>query len=771
MAAAADRFLIDSAFILESTHASFSGAPLLTWDRRDNTFLFGFLRDLLRLRRAIGMSRGVVVASKEAYSVTAHENIRNVLGLLGGLGFPAIDLPGESVLDVGSSLCSQVSHVVTRDKRLLQLAGDDLTILLATADDPRRLECMSPGDIGSKVGVGPKHIPTYLSLTDGPKSLVLTKRQGVRMVELFGSIEEIYQNLSAIKPRELRQKLASNKHAFLANYQAMKVSRPDLPVPYTSNRPLRLHGRRKMRILESHGFHSLLRLLEPSRNGASTHYTVTVAKKEADSYHAIVDRKGLEQLESSVLSSDVCAIDTESDSRDPRSAELLGVSFSCRQGEAFFVPVVDGDLRDMTQQEALGALKRILEQPVRFVGHNIKYDYCLLLRNGIGIGLVHFDTMLAAYDCYGDWDSFSLGSLSQKLLGKEIKSYRDIVAEGQTFLELPFREIVMHACEDADMTRRLYGVLSKQLEDRGIAEQYRSNTLSLLTVLGDMEYDGIPVNMDSLERIRHSLMERIAELKQAVFGRAGKPFDLDSQSELCVILRDDLDLGQFIGRRKVTLRLLEELAVNRGTVQSIVRYKRLRLQLRNVDCIARSVEDGKIRPLFSQMKSPEGRLSSARPSLFGIEGVDLRHCFGEAVSGYFRDSRRSLAILEELSEDADLRRDRSDKGNRNRFMATHPVMKGLPQDDLLVSIVAGLSDAELSRRYMLDHVTLSTIRHDLELRYSRLFRWLECFRIECASQGYAAIGSRRKYLQGLQSSNVEKRRRALRSAVRWSIQY
>ena len=90
------------------------------------------------------------------------------------------------------------------------------------------------------------------------------------------------------------------------------------------------------------------------------------------------------------------------------------------------------------------------------MGHNVKFDCVLLRRHGITIKHLCFDTMLAAYECFGDWEFFNLGALAKKAPWKDIKRYRDIVGEGETLLDVPFNELLEHACADADMTLRLY---------------------------------------------------------------------------------------------------------------------------------------------------------------------------------------------------------------------------------------------------------------------------------------------------------------------------
>ncbi len=762
-------FLVDTTFLFENAHKTFFGAPLLISVGRDNTFTFGFLRDLLRIRRSIGVNAGILALSIETYSVTSKENIGKVLRLFRELGLSYVQEPCKSVLDISATVSSHISYIITQDEKILQLAKDDLSVIVLK--DPGDYEVMTSKKIISQMGVSPNRIPTYLALTKGcPNSALLTKRQAIRLIELYGDLEKIYENLSRFTSTVVRKKLLSGKNTFLSNYSKNKARETHLSLSFKpTDLSWNLGNERDASLLKSYGFHSLIRLL---KRPIQVHLAPDKALKESTPYNAVVDSKRLKELEALISSSKLCAIDCESDDKNPHQATLFGTAFSVKKGEAFYVSLIESDLMGITPKDVIACLKRICSKATQFIGHNVKYDYLLLRRNGIKIKSIHFDTMLAAYDCYGDWNFFNLKYSSERLLGKMIKSYKDIVRKDQTFLDLPFREIVRHACEDAEVTLGLYHILIKELERKGITEQYFNRTLTQVRILGNLEYNGISLNSDKLKNIRGSLLDEALNIKQNIWDKIGKSFDLDSQKEVSVVLNDTLDLREYLGSKSVTLSALEQLAINRPIVRLIVEYKRKRKQLKTIDSIVKTIREGKIYPTFNQLKSTYGQLTSKNPNLFETEGIpNLKSCFSITIRGYFKDSKRSLDVLENLSEDVNLRRDRVGRSKRNKFIETHPLMKDLDHDDLLLSIVIGYSDVKLSRRFMVDHLTISTIRLDLTERYASLFRWLDEFRKNTAKQGYIKLNNEFKYLDGLKSSNIEKRQKALEFVVRWLIQY
>ena len=550
----------------------------------------------------------------------------------------------------------------------------------------------------------------------------------------------------------------------------MKIKEHDTQLSYDINSyNIKLNNEKNTNLLKSYGLYSLTRLL---KSPLKVHLNFKSNKKESNSYHAIIDSTGIKKLESLLSSSEYCAIDTEADDKDPHHATLFGVSFSVKKGEAYFVPLLENDLKDINQEDVVSFLKRVVKMQIKFIGHNIKYDYLLLRRNGINIQNVYFDTMLAAYECYGDWIFFNLKYLSHKLLGKDIKSYKEIVDREETFLELPFKKIVQHACEDADMTFRLYHVLRGELERKGLTSQYFEDTIPLLIKLGGFEFNGIPCNLKKLEKMRRSMLTQLLNLKQNIFDNVGKTFDIDSSKELAVIINDTLKLQEFVRNKKITLSILEQLSINRHVPRLLVRYKRLQRQIKTIDSIAKNIKNKKIHPIFNQIKPPHGQFSSSKPNIFNKDVIsNIEICFGKEVKAFFKDHKKSLNILEDLTEDSTLRKDRANKNKRNQFMANHPLMKELDYDELLLKIIIGTHDSFLSKRFMVDKTTISTIIYDLKIRYSSLFQWIEKFQKETSIRGFASFNSKRKYLDGLKSSNIAKRKKALNDVVRWLVQY
>jgi DNA polymerase-1 len=768
-----ERYLVDVRFIVQRTHDSFIGAPLLTVDGKDYTFIFGFARDLLRLRQSLGLETVVLVIGKDARSIMLDQNIDDIITFLDEMEFPYLDDPSNTTLRIVNYLCPQFSHIITADERFLQLSRDDLTIVLCDerSGPPKYF---SPESIKTELGVNPAEIPTYLALTAGAKTKALTHRQAIQLIEVYGVVDAIYENLEKISSSATRRKLVDSEHEVKQYYSESTVDEHVESMSYhITNTIGKLKTERSRQILEKYGFYSLLALLSTPPN-ISTPPNMQLASagsnRQSESYTAVINRKTMKELEDRIKSAEVCSIDTESDDKDPRSGTLLGVSFCLREGNAYFVPLTERYLEDLNTEDVLRFLNRVLHSDVDIIGHNLKYDYILLNKSGVKIRSTHFDTMLAAYDCYGDSEFFNLKHLAHTLLGRQIKAYRDLVDQDSTFLDLPFDDMVHHACQDADMTFRLYAVLLDELKKRNLEQQYFTDSMSHLKRVSDLEIDGVSVDEQKLDKIRDLLLKEAVRLKDKVSDKVGKVYDLDSQEDLSAILMEILDLRRFAGVKSISLQFLEQVAITEPIVRLIVHYKRVRKQIKAIETISTSVVKGRVYPIFNLTQSPAGLITTSKPNLFDVEGLhELKSCFDESIQDYFHDTQRALDILADVTQDSVLKTVRGTTSKVDQFITEHPIMRVCDHDDLLLSLVIGYTDSHLSRRFLADHLTVATIRHDIEKRYSTLFKWIHDFQMNALRNGYATANGRRKYIDGLGSSNIAKRKRAQEHVVRWLI--
>jgi DNA polymerase I len=762
-----ETFLIDGTGLFKASHRAFLGVPLLLVGAEDYTFLFGLIRDLLQLRQSLGIDKGLLVMGVETYKVASATNIERTVLFLKQLGIAAVHDPSARVLDLSLKFISHATCVVTHDRAFLSFAGDGRRIILLK--DGFESEVYDFDSVVSKFGVTPDLVAAFLALTDGPRLTVLTKREAIAVLEQPGDLTAKLADPSIIPSKTLRNKVTVNGAVILQRFKELSpsdccsclgVDQKDLKLDIDNDRNAQL--------LVAHGFHSLRRLL---RRPAKASIVAELASRRPREYHAITTYEDLERLITVLDMSKCCALDTESSDKDPNSAELFGVSISVRKGEAFYIPTIAHDLNGVDRDTAVSALRRVLGGSIKVRGHNLKYDYVLLRKHGIKIANIEFDTMLAAYDCFGDSDVLNLQYLAKRHLGRAIKSHREIVSANHNLLDLPFRDVADYACDHAEVTLQLGDVLQQELVQRGIDQQYRDETVTMVKTLGDWEVDGIPVDLSGLRSIRDSLADQLSRARDATVDEVGCRFNLDSEKEVTAVLRMNPMVAKVLGFRKVSLGVVEELAIAHKVARLLVRYNRLQKRLRNLESVIQCIQDGRVHPVFSQTRTDHCRLSSMKPRLLDVDNIqDVASCLPHELREFCPDASRSLDILADATADSALKCDIL-AAERSYCL---PNVSQLNEGNhllLLLSVLVGDSDHRICRNFLLDRNAVAAIRHDFRIRYSPTFLWLEEFCNKTAAKGFAAVQGRRRYLDGLRCSNLAKRDKAKHSAVKWLIRW
>jgi DNA polymerase-1 len=473
MVRADELFLIDSTFLFKASEAAFLGAPLLVDEEgRDHTRTFGVMRDLLRLRRMLGIRRAIVLVGEESVAATHKDVLDDLIPLLRQMGARVLREDGSRVVDVCAQVGCSAQWIVSMNPAMQQLIADGLGVIIPHAGSD--VEVVRRDRL-NETGMRPVWVPAVLALSDG-ENAPLKRRQALRLLEIYGSLEAVLGDVSSAPSADWKRKLAPNAVGLLQVERGLRSWPVAIasPVPIDET-PFVDDSKASTTALQAYGFWSLVRMLpapDPIEIGDPTS-----GEGNKTDYRAVRSAEDLRSLEQCLAKADVCAIDTETSGKDPRTATLYGVSLAVREGQAFYVPLIQSDLDGLRPDDVRARLKVALSRRLKLVGHNLKYDFTVLHRHGIDVQELHFDTLLAAHECFGDWDFWNLSALAKKLLGAKVLRYREIVAKGETFLGRPFKELVEHACCDADMALRLYEVLTKELRKRGAEKQFTDRAM------------------------------------------------------------------------------------------------------------------------------------------------------------------------------------------------------------------------------------------------------------------------------------------------------
>ena len=762
-----DLFLIDSSSLLEETPNAFLGTPLIFNGGKDITFLYGFLKYLLTLRRELVISAAIVLISRECWVGTYEQEIKEAAQLIENMGIPVIDARKSSILDICHKYAPTAGAIYSENEALLQFARKDLCVV--RSNKTIGYDYLFLDTVLQKYGVAPDRIPTFLALTSGPKDSVITRNQAVRLIEVFGSLEKIFEGRPSFPNPGLRAKLTENEGIIFARYQILSPSERenDRLISKSGGVSQHLSIEKNVELLHSLGLHSLTRLLAlPSKENQTIQ-----GKSESPSYEIIDSEKALKTLRRRLANTEEVAIDTESSNKDPRLATLFGIAFSVDNGWSCYVPLLDHDLKGVSPEKVLGVIKTQLEDSgKKFIGHNIKYDYLLLRRNGIHLKSIYFDTMLAAFECYGDLEFLNLGFLSEKFLGKGKSPYKEMLGKKDSPWDIPVTKLAQHACKDAETTFQLYRFLENEMRSKRLMKQYVDLTLPLCRALGDLEYFGVKVYMDKLNRFLNALVEKMHETRHCINVAAGTDINIDSDEEVKNYV-SGLAYPEWKNLDRQFIAFLENLGINQHIPRLIVQGRRLLKEVHSVEVIIRSIKNEKIFPIFSQVKSKTGVVTTKQPNVLDTPYPrEFSLCFDRKIRSFFRDPLSGMSRIEALSGDEAFKKDMSNSPGVNVYLSSHPGTRGIDSGSLFLSIITDMSDSKMVNRFLIDRRDLALLRKEIESRYGKLFGFLNKFKRDSFERGFSETEGKRRYLVGLKSPNLEKRRKAGQFALKWLIE-
>lgn len=763
-------YLIDATACFDRTRKAFVGAPLiLNGGGEDNTFIYGFLRDFLILRNDLRVAAGIVLISRDCRDVASEQEIQNIVDVLETLDIRVVNVPKSSALDICHEYASAATAVYTENDAMLCFASDKRDIVKRKARS--EYEYFDAVAVKRKYGIEPDKISTFLSLTRGQKDSVISKNQAIRLIETIGSLENIYERQREIPTLGLRARIKDNKTIILSRYHKLipSVSSKNQIHDVCEGTSLILNTDRNIAYLNKMGLHSLIRRLKLPDNG---NHNCALVRSQKSNYEIIDNEKALKTLKSNLHETEICAVDTEASSKDSHSATLFGIAFSNGKWNCY-VPMLDKDLKGISAKKVLREIKGVLENKGRkYIGHNMKYDYVLLRRHGIHIKTMYFDTMLAAFECYGDLDFLNLGFLSEKLLGRKKTPFKEMLGKTDSPWDVPLAKLAGHACEDVEITFQLFRSLQKEITENALFSQLVDRSVPMCRLLGDLEFHGIKVDKAALNRYYDTLTEKALKLKNDIDATAGKEVNIDAEDQVRDLLSSTMGIPLWNRPDKSFISLLELLASSHEIPRLIVQYRRLLKDAHSVSAIVNTVKNGRIHPVFSQVKSKSGFVKCTAPDIFSVsDSGDFQSCFESKIYPFFKDTAFALKRVQALSSDNALKKDMLPDYKINRFISSHPLAAGKDGIVLLLSFIAGVSDSKMIHELLIDRQNLAELRRDMELRYEKLFSFIDTFKRISLEKGFSEIEGKRKYLVGLKSPNIEKRRKAVQWAVEWLICY
>lgn len=620
---------------------------------------------------------------------------------------PVFEKDGFEADDVIGTMAKQTEDkanviIATGDMDALQLVDDHIKVFTLRKGMSDTV-VYDAAAVKERYGLTPKQIIDYKALAGDTSDNIpgvkgVGEKTATTLLQEFGDIETLYKELEKESKRtqnikaSVRTKLLTDKkNAFLSKMLATIIL--DVPVnfsledtavqPYDHDKIFSLFQKLEFKTLLSR-LPSQQSSMFTEKGGERTERGRKKAGEEAKEeiggepvYEKITTRKPTPEFEipqnadeeytlvdteekfnvfyTELNKQKEIVIDTETTSLEAHSARLLGISFSWKAGQAWYVglPIIE-------DKKAFAKIKEVLEDAgVKKIGHNLKYDVQILKLAGIEVNPISFDTMIASYVLNPGTRQHNLDSLAFQEFGHQMIPIKALIGVGKkaiTMDKVPQDKLSWYSCEDADYTFRIYQKLSKALAKSTMTGLFEKIEMPLVPVLTDMELAGIKIDVPFLDVLTKKLAKRLEKLTADIYKHAGKEFNINSPIQLKEILFEDLQIGvdMKIKRTKTGLSTaaseLEKLAGEHPIVELLMEYRELsKLQSTYAEALPKLVntKTGRVHTSFNQTVAATGRLSSSDPNL---QNIPIRTELGNEIRKAFIAERGYKLISADYSQ-------------------------------------------------------------------------------------------------------------------------
>ncbi|HDT6546720.1 TPA: DNA polymerase I [Kluyvera ascorbata] len=529
----------------------------------------------------------------------------------------------------------------------------------------------------------------------------------------------------------------------------------------------------------------------------------TAATLSSENYVTILDEATLVSWIEKLKKAPLFAFDTETDSLDNISANMVGLSFAIEPGVAAYVPVAHDYLDapdQIARERVLELLKPLLEDDALLkVGQNLKYDRGILANYGIELRGIAYDTMLESYTLDSVAGRHDMDSLSDRWLKHKTITFEEIAGKGKnqlTFNQIALEEAGRYAAEDADVTLQLHLKMWPKLQkNEGPLRIFNEIEMPLVPVLSRVERNGVKIDPAVLHAHSQEIAKRLVELEQKAYDIAGEEFNLSSPKQLQTILFEKQGIKPLKktpgGAPSTSEEVLEELALDYPLPKVILEYRGLaKLKSTYTDKLPLMInpKTGRVHTSYHQAVTATGRLSSTDPNLQNIpvrndEGRRIRQAFiapEDYVIVSADYSQIELRIMAHLSRDEGLLKAFAEGKDIHR--ATAAEVFGLPLESVTgeqrrsakainFGLIYGMSAFGLARQLNIPRKEAQKYMDLYFERYPGVLDYMERTRAQAKEQGYVeTLDGRRLYLPDIKASNAARRAGAERAAINAPMQ-
>ena len=686
-------FIIDGYATLYRAHYALIRNPLTTTAGIPTSAVFGFANQVFQLLEeenpdyivAAFDSKGKnfrhelytdYKANRSAMPDEIQTQLPYLWELLDGMNIPVLRIEGveaDDIIGTVAKMCEKDDlqcNIVSGDKDFMQLINDQ-TLLYAPQARRREKEVFNAQKVSEKWGVGPEHIIDLLGLM-GDSSDNVPGVEGVgpvtakKLIQKFGSMEKIYENIDQIENEKMREKLLNNKdNAFLSKQLVTILTDVTVDASLSDFEKKEANNTKLESIFKELEFTGLLKKI-----GSDTSISPETVQRKKE-YDLITSLDRLQSFADSIKEGEWLSVDLETTSVNPMIAEIVGFSFSVKKDTGVYVPIhfkdkVDNLFGDNDLEIATNILKPVLEnEKIPKTGQNIKYDALIMKRFGIDLQGIEFDTMIAAHLINPNARSYKLDNLSLSHLNYKMVPIQDLIGSGRnqiTMDQVALADITFYAAEDADVVIELTDIFLKELKKQDLYSYFKDIEIDLLPVLIDMQFHGIFVDRNYLLSRSEEIGIKLDALEKSIIKLAGKEFNLNSSQQLAEILFDQLNLPM-IKKRSTAEAILTKLKEYHELPSLILGYRKL-FKLKNtyLDPIPNNINEitNRVHSSFNQTMTATGRLSTSTPNFQNIpirteDGKEVRKAIKAQSDDYqilsADYSQIELRVMAHLSKD------------------------------------------------------------------------------------------------------------------------
>ena len=845
-------FLIDAMAMIYRAYFAFSRNPRVNSKGMNTSSVYGFtttLFDIIRKEnpKYLGVAfdtsapttRHLEFVEYKANRQETPEDIRSAIpiikDLLRAFNIPVLECDGYEADDIIGTFAKKAEkaslevYMATPDKDFGQLVSENIFLYKPAYKGPG-FDVLGVDEIKAKWSIeDPIQVIDILammgdSVDNIPGIPGVGEKTAIKLIQTYGTLENTLDHAHELKGK-LREKVESNKKLALV-CKGLTTIILDVPLPFEQKElalkdwnkealtqiftelEFRTLGKRilgedfqiipaqKVQSGDQISLFGTPILIDPETKEIETNISAQSIDDKKPKYSLINNEEDLNKLIDKLIKANSICFDSETTGLEIHDSEIIGLSFSLKAGDAYYVP-----FSTENQNLRLSRLKPIFENDkIEKIGHNLKFDIQMLLNYGIEVKGPLFDTMLAHYliepesrhglnilsEIYLNYSPIPIESLIGKK-GKNQLSMKDV----------PLEKILNYAAEDADIALQLRDVFKPLLKERKVEDLFYNVEVPLLRVLSKMEYEGVAIDEKALANYSIQLGKEVKDIERSIYKDAGIQFNIASPKQLGDILFDRMGI-EYKGKKTKTGQYstneesLRKIKNSHPIIEQILNYRQLqKLRSTYVDALPRLVntKTQRVHSSFNQTVTATGRLSSTNPNLQNIpirteRGREVRKAFVPKNKDYVLlaadYSQIELRLIAEVSKDNAMMEDfmagldiHSATAARVYDVSIDKVDSEMRRKAKMVNfgIIYGISPFGLGQRLDIKRTEAKALIDNYFEKYPGIKTYMDQSIAFAKEHLYVeTIMGRKRYLKDIQSANATVRSFAERNAINAPIQ-